>query len=277
MFNRLDQVIASAALVQKDRKSGQASLFDFDAPPPKPAAVERPKGSKKSQPEQVDEWPKSELIAFEKELLGFYVSGHPLDSYRGNFETNKLVKLGTIEEITERCIITVGGIVHTADVRYSKKDNRPFAILKLEDFTGMVEAMCWSDDYEKFKELIVVGNAVEIRATCDKDQRTEMNKLTVRDIKAMKPRKPAANRPQMPASTDLPDATPQILMLKLDAGKQTAGELEAIRDILSRHPGEVPVRIEIESRNGPPVVIEAGKEYCVDQTTDLVQALLRWM
>lgn len=294
MFNRLDQVIASAAVAQKDRKSGQASLFDFDAPPPKPAAAPAPatgkKGKKAAEAEPVDEWPKMELIAFEKELLGFYVSGHPLDNYKGNFESDKLVKLGSIEEITERKIILVGGIINTADVRYSKKDNRPFAILKLEDFTGMVEAMCWSDDYEKFKELIVVGNAVEVKATCDKDQRTEMNKLMVRNIAPMKPRK-ASNRAQAAAAAEasepadfdpdapqhLPEATPQVLLLKLNAARHTGADLEEIRNVLARHPGEVPVRFEIAGRQGPPVLLEAGKEFSVSQTTDLLQALYRWM
>lgn len=290
MFNRMDQVLASAASAQKDRRSGQASLFDFDlgAPPAAAKAEDEPKkkgrGKKEEPEESSTEWPKMELIAFEKELLGFYVSGHPLDAYRGNFESTKLTKIASIEEITQRTIITVAGIISTADVRYSKKDNRPFAILKLEDFTGAIEAMCWSDDYEKFKELIVPGTVVEVRATCDKDQRTEMNKLTVRDIKPLKPRKASVRRAVTEESAftpdetgGLPEAVPQVLKLCLHSAHHDAGDVARIREILLRHPGDVPVQIDIVRRDDEIVSFEAGAAYRIAQTTELVRELSGWM
>jgi len=283
MFNRMDQVLASAASAQKDRRSGQASLFDFDmGAPPSPKKAETKNGrGKAAAVEPPPEWPKMELIAFEKELLGFYVSGHPLDAYRGNFDSNRFTKIAAIEEITQRTIITVGGLISVADVRYSKKDNRPFATLKIEDFTGAIEAMCWSDDYEKFKEHIVVGSVVEMRATCDKDQRTEMNKLTVRDIKPLKPKKAsarqlqAATEPEAPA--ELPSATPQLLQLTMRASHHDAADVAKLRGILKSHPGEVPVRIDIVRRDDSIVSYEVSKEYRVTQTTDLLQRLSEWL
>ena len=281
MFERLDQVIASASAAQKDRKSGQASLFgDFEMAPPKKAAEKPAPGAKKKCAEvEVHEWSKMELIGFEKELLGFYVSGHPLDNYKGNFESTKLTKIAAIEEITQRTIITVGGLIAVADVRYSKKDNRPFAILKIEDFTGAIEAMCWSDDYEKFKEFLVVGSVVEVRASCAKDERTEMNKLMVRDVKPMKPRKASAARVSAPSSgpSELPDEVPQVLVLKLDAKRHSLTDLQTIRGILVKHPGNVPVQFVIDRNGHGSVRLAAGTEFSVSQTTELVQDLLPWM
>lgn len=283
MFNRMDQVLASAASAQKDRRSGQASLFDFDmGAPPAPQKAEAKKGrGKTAEPEPPSEWPKMELIAFEKELLGFYVSGHPLDSYRGNFDSTRFTKIAAIEEITQRTIITVGGLISVADVRYSKKDNRPFATLKIEDFTGAIEAMCWSDDYEKFKEHIVVGAVVEMRATCDKDQRTEMNKLTVRDIKPLKPKK-AVNRPRLedtPADevAELPPATAQVLQLTLRSSHHDSSDVTRLRHILQGHPGSVPVCIDIVRRDDSIVSYEVDGKYRVSQTTDLLQQLSDWL
>ncbi|MDB6120285.1 MAG: polymerase alpha subunit, partial [Verrucomicrobiaceae bacterium] len=162
-----------------------------------------------------------------------------------------------------------------------KKDNKPFATMKIEDFTGMMEAMCWNDTYEKIKEYLVDGAVVEMRATCQKDERTEMNRLTGRDITPMKPRK-ARVRQEAPAETpsvdqELPPPAAQILWLKLDAGTHTVEDLENIRGILSQHPGEVPVQFEIKRRGSPPVCLAAGQQFRVSQTTDLVKALLPWL
>lgn len=281
MFERLDQVIASASAAQKDRKSGQASLFgDFEMAPPKKAAEKPPAGAKKKGAEvEVHEWPKMELIGFEKELLGFYVSGHPLDNYKGNFESTKLTKISAIEEITQRTIITVGALIEKAEMRYSKKDNRPFSILKIADFTGSIEAMCWGDEYEKFKEFLVVGSVVEVRASCSKDDRTEMNKLMVRDVKPMKPRKASAARVSAPSSgfSELPDEVPQVLVLKLDTKRHGVGDLQTIRSILVQHPGNVPVQFVIDRNGHGSVRLAASQEFSVSQTTELVQDLLQWL
>ncbi len=283
MFGRLDVVIASASAAQKDRKSGQASLFgDFEMAPAKPVEPPTPaKKGKKAEPEPSNEWTIMELIGFEKELLGFYVSGHPLDSYKGNFESTRLMNISAAFEITDRQTITVGGMLSDLQIRYSKKDNKPFATMKIEDFTGMMEAMCWNDTYEKIKEHLIDGAVVEMRATCQKDERTEMNRLTARDVSPMKPRK-ARVRQEAPVETpsreqELPPPAAQILWLKLDAGTHTVEDLENIRGILSRHPGEVPVQFEIKRRGSPPVCLAAGQQFRVSQTTDLVKALLPWL
>ena len=94
MFGRLEQVVASASSAQRDKASGQVSLFDaleFAAPAPaaKSAANEKP----------VEEWSKDDRLAHEKELLGFYVTGHPLDKFRGVIDSEKYKRLGLIEDL----------------------------------------------------------------------------------------------------------------------------------------------------------------------------------
>jgi len=262
MFERLDQVIASASLAQRDRKSGQASLFgEMELAPPKPV---------QKTVQKVEDWPKADLIAFEKELLGFYVSGHPLDTYRGNFESPKLTKIAAIEEITEKSTITIAGLIQSCEVKYTKKDNKAFAVLKIEDFTGEIEAMCWSEAFEKCKEHLKAGSVVAIRAACEKDQRTEMNRLMVRDAKPLKPKKASPK-------IETVEETPQVLVLRLNAAKHRLADLETIRDLLADHPGEVPVQLEIERSGQPSVMLAAGKGFNVAQTTSLIEALQPWM
>ena len=89
MFCRLESVVAASSSLQKDRASGQVSLFDsLDfAPPAAPSG----------RMEVLDEWPKDERLLHEKELLGFYVTGHPLDKFRGLIDSDKFCRIALID------------------------------------------------------------------------------------------------------------------------------------------------------------------------------------
>ncbi len=273
MFAKLEQVLASAASMQKDKKSGQGGLFDdFDLAKPK---------SKNNEPETPSiVWTTDEVLAFEKELLGFYVSGHPLDSYRGHFDSVKLTKIAAIEEIDTKektCTITIAGIMSQLEVRYSKKDNRPFATFKVEDFTGVQEMMCWSDDYEKLKEVLADGAVMACRVRVSKDQKTDGNRVTCNDAKPLKPK---AAKPRS-AGDPVPDAPkppppPKPIVLRLNTRQHDETDLERIHEVLSLFPGTLPVFLEI-SQNGHKARLEVGDELRVTPGPDLRRALTVWL
>jgi DNA polymerase III alpha subunit len=103
----------------------------------------------------------------------------------------KLIKIAAIEEIDTKekpSTITIAGILSQLEVRYSKKDNRPFATFKVEDFTGVQEMMCWSDDYEKLKDVLADGAVMAFRVRVSKDQKTDGNRCTCNDAKPLKPK-----------------------------------------------------------------------------------------
>ncbi len=280
MNSRIDQVLSSAASMQRDRKSGQGGLFDdFDlaAPKPKSAATGLP---------AVTPWTKDELLLFERELLGFYVSGHPLDKYRGNFESTKYTRIVDVADITDpKGMIHVAGILSNVAVKYTKKDGRAFATFVIEDFTGSTEALAWPDDYEKCKEHIQNSQVVEIRAKVRKDDRTETNSLAAADVKPIKPRKIKTPAPETETAAALEKngngKTSSVIkpfILKLTTAKHTAADLESLRVILAAHPGEVPVVFEITTpRTSKPISLAAGDEFKIEQSKSLVQALLEWM
>ncbi len=279
MFARLDQVLASAASMQKDRKSGQGGLFDD-------FALSKPnkKGAgNKEQASNVTPWTHDEILANEKELLGFYVSGHPLDNFRGHFDSSKITKIIEINEVdtTQKPqTIFLTGIINTCAVKYSKKDNRPFATFTFEDFTGQIEMMAWSEEYEKFKELLVPGKVLGLRCRCMKDQRTEGNRVTMSDAKELQPKKarnPNAATTVAEKAPPPPPAPPKPLLLRLDSRRHSQIDLERIHEVLLQHPGELPVIFEFAYNGGSRVRMEVGEEYRVTQTKDLVQKLMIWM
>ena len=274
MFARLEQVLATAASMQKDRKAGQGGLFDDVAmAPPK----------KKAAQVTVEPWTMDEVLGFEKELLGFYVSGHPLDNFRGNFESTKITKIAMLSEVDTSAkpqTVWIAGIVNTMEVKYSKKDNRPFATFTFEDFTGQIELMAWSDEYEKFKDVLKVGTVLGLRCRCMKDQRAEGNRLTLGEAKELKPKK--ARDPN--AATALPEvkpaappAPPKPLLLRLDCRRHSDIDLDRIHEVLTQHPGDLPVIFEFSYNGGSKVRFEAAPEFRITQTKDLVQALMIWL
>jgi DNA polymerase III subunit alpha len=275
MFAKLEQVLASAASLQKDRRSGQGGLFDdFD--------LAQPKSKKNEAATPAVVWTPDEILAFEKELLGFYVSGHPLDSYRGHFDSPKLIKIASIEGIDTKekaSSHAIAGIISQLEVRYSKRDNRPFATFRVEDFTGQIEMMCWSDDYEKVKEVLADGAVLALKIRVSKDQKTDGNRVTLNGAsplkpKAAKPRNANDPDPSLPAPPK-PPAPPRPIVIRLNTRQHSETDLERIEEVLLAYPGTLPVFIEI-SQNGHKARLELGEGFYVTPGPELRRALQVW-
>ena len=276
MFAKLEQVLASAASMQKDKKAGQGGLFDdFELTKPKS------KKNEASAPSIV--WSTDEVLAFEKELLGFYVSGHPLDSYRGHFDSSKIIKIVSIADIDTKekpSSHSIAGILSQLEVRYSKRDNRPFATFKFEDFTGQIEMMCWSDDYEKVKDVLANGAVLGLRIRVSKDQKTDGNRVTMNSAtplkpKAAKPRNAGDPDPSEPPPPK-PPAPPKPYVLRLNTKQHDVTDLERIQEVLLAYPGTLPVFLEI-SRNGHKARLELDESFRVTPSPDLRRALTVWL
>jgi DNA polymerase-3 subunit alpha len=262
--------------MQKDKKAGQGGLFDdFELAQPKS------KKNEASAPSIV--WSADEVLAFEKELLGFYVSGHPLDSYRGHFDSSKIIKIASIADIDTKekaSSHSIAGILSQLEVRYSKRDNRPFATFKFEDFTGQIEMMCWSDDYEKVKDVLANGAVLGLRIRVSKDQKTDGNRVTMNSAtplkpKAAKPRNAADPDPSEPPPPK-PPAPPKPVVLRLNTKQHDVTDLERIQEVLLAYPGTLPVFLEI-SRNGHKARLELDESFRVTPGPDLRRALTVWL
>jgi DNA polymerase-3 subunit alpha len=109
--------------------------------------------------EDTPEWSLSEKLNKEKSVLGFYVSGHPLDRFRSEltlFSTASSEKIATIDDGRE---VRIGGIIQEVKILTDKRGNR-MAFVGLEDYLGKLELILFSDCYEKAKDLIEVDNLI---------------------------------------------------------------------------------------------------------------------
>ena len=262
MFDRIEQVVASASSAQRDRAQGQVSLFDtmdFASAAP---AQEQAGGSSPDIPE----WPKDEKLANEKELLGCYTSGHPLDKYRSVIDSDRFEKIGLLDELdtkNKRARYPFAGMVRQVEHKVTKT-GKPFGVLHIEDFTGSCEVVCWSESYTPAREagLLMSGSVIRLKANVQADERTETLRLTGSEIKELKARAPGKNA---------------ALQLTLWVARHSETDLFKIQKILKEHPGNNPVEIHLQSGTGKRATIEAGQTLHVKKSTQLSDSLAEWM
>jgi DNA polymerase III subunit alpha len=263
MFKRLEQVVASASSAQKDRASGQVSLFDaFDLATPAPAV----KQAGKEPP--VPEWSKDDRLAHEKELLGFYVTGHPLDKFRRVIDSDKYKKLGLLEDLdlsNPRERFAFAGMVRSLDTR-TTKTGKPFGILVLEDFTGSSEIMLWGETFVPARDagLLEPGNTIKLKCAVQVDDRTGGRKLTGYEVGELKSRRGSGG-------------SNGALELVLWTTRHSEFDLLEIQRAITRHPGTTPVLLHFHNSAGRRITVAAGDSFQVKRCEELETSLDRWM
>ncbi|HIW80546.1 MAG TPA: DNA polymerase III subunit alpha [Candidatus Acetatifactor stercoripullorum] len=151
--------------ITKDKKSnlaGQISLFDI--------ASEETKEEFDIRMPDVGEYPKEMLLAFEKEVLGIYISGHPLEEYQKLWEqniTNTTNDFALDEEtgavrVTDQASAVIGGLIADKTIKYTKND-KVMAFLNIEDLVGTVEVVVFPKDYEKYSALLMEDGKVFVK------------------------------------------------------------------------------------------------------------------
>jgi DNA polymerase-3 subunit alpha len=216
VFNEIEQALSRAASVQRDKAQGQVSLFgslDGDIPT---------MTIKRTRTEKSAEWPQNQLLAFEKELLGFYLSGHPLAQHAKLLERYELHSTEKLRELDDRAPTRLGGIVVDVAQRLSSKTNKPWAAITVEDLHGTVEVLCFNEAFDQARPHFEAGKAIYVMGNVDK--REEKPKIFGREI--------------IPLDEVMRRYTKQV-HLRLHAARATPEQLERVRDIISRHPGHV--------------------------------------
>lgn len=148
----LDVALRNAQVVQEERGRGQFSLFGGDS-----AA---PELEQQLQLPDVAEWNETEVLAHEKELLGFYVTSHPLSRFERDLR-NFASPLLDIPELEDGSAIRVGGLISRISTSADRKGN-PIAFVTLEDLTGKADVVFFSDPYATNKHLLVQDDVVMV-------------------------------------------------------------------------------------------------------------------
>jgi DNA polymerase-3 subunit alpha len=221
LFDAIDRATEAGQKRQRDREAGQSSLFGMlggaGEKHPEPARVAG-----------VPPWPEAERLAFEKESLGFFISGHPLERFREelaqwtNATTGSLARAGAGGEVA------VGGIVTGLRLIKTKKGDRMASFL-LEDLEGSVETLVFPEAYKKAAGRLADDEVVLVKARAEV-QDDGRAKLLASEVLPLEQAKLAEAR----------YVTIRVPVVAWDREKG-----ERLRDILAAHRGDCPVTLEL--------------------------------
>lgn len=231
LLESLDRAMEMAQTAHADRAKGQFSLFGGEGMEEQAALV-----ANTDLPDVAD-WDEKERLAREKEVLGFYLSGHPLQKYRDDLKNLGLRSASQLSDLPDGATIKIGGMV-TEVKRHTDRNGRPMSFGMLEDLEGTAELVVFPDTFERVRELFVVDAMVMLSGkVSDRNGRVSVQ------VEALKPLESA--RQEMADSVNV-----------LISGANLADEkLEALREIVARHEGTCPIFLHVEIGDSDRAVI----------------------
>ena len=260
LFGCIDQALASSAAAYRDRAAGQVSLF---------GELEPPSARKRA----ITPWSEHQKLSYEKELLGFYVSGHPLDAYVDLFAARNYQSISSLGELADRSTFKVAGALVQIDKKFTRKDGKPFAVVWVEDLTATLEVVIWNDVYVQLSDVLTTGRVVEVQGAID--TRGDSLRATAQKVRLITRERTngTATANERPASAYGEDP---VVTLQFSPAT-TTDELREVRQILASSPGQRRVQLLFDRAPNEPLRVDAGMDFRVDLTRDLEQKLARWL
>jgi DNA polymerase III subunit alpha len=248
MFAKIDRVLTRAAGIIQDRQKGQDTMFGM---------LEERAEKRQEEPEkQLPEWPQHELLAHEKELLGFYVTGHPLTPYAPILEKYAVHTTNQLAGLANRAMARIGGLVLEVQKGISKKSGKPYAMVLLEDLEGTVQVLCLNENYDKFISLLAPKKALLITGEVNLGE--DKPKIFPQEIIAL---------------DDAPQVYTKQVHLRLQMAHLKEKDLEDARNLLAAHPGKCPLFLCLKWPGGEVTFIEAHEKYGVKPSLALQKAV----
>ena len=243
----LDEALEHGQKVRRDIDAGQGSIFDLMGDSgAAPAAPELP---------DVPPWSEADRLGYEKEAIGFYITGHPL----GDFQ-DEIKRLGTLDTVALKAAsdgmsVTLAGVAAAMKQKVTKKGDR-MAFVTLEDLKGTVEVICFPDCFAKAEEHLSGDEPLLVKGTVDKDERGVKVKATSVE----------------PLTTAAQTRTTR-LRLRVEATGLTHEKLVLLRQTLAKHPGACRVSLHLRVPGKGVAVLALPGQYRVAADPALIDAV----
>jgi DNA polymerase-3 subunit alpha len=207
----------------------------------------------------VEEFEQLEILAFEKETLGFYVSGHPLDKYREQIENIKYTLSSDLDELGDGSEAILVGKIEEIQERISKKGNK-FGIATLLDLHGNIELMLFEKHIKMLEERFNIERPIAFKVRISKtDDFTRMSILKIETLEDATKEKVKVKKEEK--YTPEPDLPPIIIAINLMPDSRIAEELMCLAQ---RHPGKHPLSLKVRSKLADVVIeskVKVSKEF----------------
>ena len=232
----LDGAIEAGQRAHRDRETGQLGLFGF-------SEAYEPQGLP-----EVDDWDALEQLAKEKEMLGFYVTGHPLSAYEDAIAAIGPALSTALADMADASDVALCGVLHSIQ-RRKNRDGRPWASAVLEDREGSVELLVFAGQYGRLHDLLRVDKAMLVRGSL-RDEEEGGAKVAVSEMTPLESATiPPAKRVSLTITLN-GDREPSDLSQRLSRLIREAPGAAALR-LRLRRPGEFEVTWDLDARVEP--------------------------
>ncbi|HEY2993867.1 MAG TPA: DNA polymerase III subunit alpha, partial [Methylomirabilota bacterium] len=256
LLSQCDVALESGQRQQREKAEGQGSFFDLI-----PAAAPAARPSEATVTGVVPEWDDDQRLAYEKEVLGFYVSGHPLARFEGVAESLGVTSSAELANRSHGARVTLFGHVAAIKETATKSGNR-MAFLTLEDMAGTVDVTVFPEPYKAAAVLLRSREPVVVRGRVDDSDKGRV--VLAEDVRPLEQSMAAGARPRN-------GGEPTACRVRVRGGEGSGATLTALRRLCEEHAGTVPVFLHV-LLPGHEVVVRA-RGVAVDASGDLVAKL----
>ena len=246
MFASLDIILDGAQRAQKEKSSGQLSFFD---------QLNSQSGFSQSASPMIDckEWPEPQLLAFEKDMLGFYVSGHPLARYANQLKRFVSCSTASLATHQDQDMIKIVGLIIKIKHTVTRAKQEKMAILKVEDLDGAIEVLVFPRAFAKISSHIQANTIVHIRGILDRKEETP--KIIAEDIFPF-------------------EAVYKLISaVNINLSGVRENTFESLKSLLENHRGSVPVYLRLDTPAKSRVQLIVGEKLYVEPSDQLIQEL----
>ena len=247
MSAMIDKALEVASSTQADRTSGQLSFF---------GKFEDEESFKKTYHDtpNIPEWPENQLLGYEKEMLGFYISKHPLARFEKLLSTYSTCPTTALKDRADGDEVLIGGIISKVKFTVTRKTNEKMAIMSLEDLNGTVEVLVFPITFAKVGSMVKPDAMVFVKGRVN--LREEEPKIIANEIATLE-----SVRMKYTRSVEINMVT---------AGLEAAA-LDRLKKVLSRYPGKVPVYLNFVKPDGKHTKVAINNTLAVEPHEGLVR------
>ena len=245
LMHNLDRLIDVATAKKDARAFGQASLFESN-------------GEEEFQSislDPVEEWDQLTKLQYERENLGFYVSGHPIDAFRDQWKKSVNLDMAHPERAPSDRTVTGLGLLKGVRVVYTRKGTQ-MAFGTIEDFRGSMELVLFSEALEQYRELLVEEKVVGVIGTVDK--RNGKYQIVVEELRA-------------PEDLEERDATE--VHIRLAPSVEDEEELYGLRAFLIENPGVAQLYIHVGGAENGECVVRASGQIMISSRPEIIEKI----
>jgi DNA polymerase-3 subunit alpha len=228
-FQAADAALEAGMRAQRDRATGQVGLF---------ASFEDSVATEEPPLPAVADWPEQERLAFEKDTLGFYITGHPLARFRSTLDQVGAIDTLQLAEATPGERLAIAGFVREPNVRTTRKGDR-FAMLMLEDGGGAVKVICWPECFKRCQRFVEAGRPVLVEGRLERSD-DGATSVVADDVSPLE---------------GLQERSASSVILRVRTCDLSREKVDRLQTILDSHRGECEVEFALELNDGSTAIV----------------------